>query len=205
MADTTRNGIIAVALAALIGGGFIFIIGCETDSAETIIREVGLNVTGLYANRGSTTTTSGTEVTEGNLVADNSGNPITQLNLRQYGDQLEAVDNNGIIFKGTIGNVSDDTASITLEGQTTAGQPATISAIITVPVGSSDATMQGTWIEPSRYSTVYGKATVPENAETPSNNTSNPPNTNVLMRMQLNPDGSPRFVVGVISFWSPPA
>jgi len=127
--------------------------GCEGDSGESIVRNLELDVTGFYSHP-----------TEGStLVSENTGAPITSLQLRQIGDQLEAVDNNNVIFKGTIGNASEDTASFTLEGSTTVGQSATIAGSISVPVGSSEGTMRGTWIEPSLFSTVYGTATVPTN------------------------------------------
>jgi hypothetical protein len=127
--------------------------GCNSDSAERIYREVALLVSGFYVP------------VEGNgtIVAGNTGAAVTSLNLRQAGDQLEGVDNNGVVFRGTIGRASEDAASFTLVGQTTAGEKVTISGNIQVPVGSGDATMRGTWIEPSVFGAVAARASVPVN------------------------------------------
>ncbi|MBN1268124.1 MAG: PKD domain-containing protein, partial [Kiritimatiellae bacterium] len=150
-----------LALTSSLACSLLFL-GCEIDSAETSSREVGLIIAGFYQN-----TEAG--LNNGRLVANNSGNPITTMDLRQSGDQLEGVDNNGNIFKGTIGNVQGSLASITLSGLTTAGNEGTISGQVDVEgagttnvVGATtSATMSGTWVEPTLYSTVYGKATVP--------------------------------------------
>jgi hypothetical protein len=130
--------------------------GCEGDSAETLVRNIAFQVSGIYRNPGDSN--------NGKLVSNNTGSPVTQMDLRQTGDQLEAIDNNGLIFKGTIGNASDTEGGFTLDGQTTAGQPATISGVIRKSSGSStEAEMRGTWIEPSLFGTVVGVASVPPN------------------------------------------
>jgi hypothetical protein len=136
--------------------------GCEGDSAETLVRNIAFQVSGIYRNPGDSN--------NGKLVSNNTGSPVTQMDLRQTGDQLEAIDNNGLIFKGTIGNASDTEGSFTLEGQTTAGQPATLSGSIRKSSGdSTEAEMRGTWIEPSLFGTVVGVATVPPNRSGGSN------------------------------------
>lgn len=130
---------------------------CEIESADGTVRTVGVDVSGVY--RGTADTL---------LVKRNSGNPISQLDLRQNGDQLQAIDNNGIVFKGTIGNVSTTTSSggtgttvnveygdstFTLSGKTSSGNNGTITGIIT-----PEKIMRGTWIEDGLTSTVYGTA-----------------------------------------------
>ena len=124
--------------------------GCDIESAESSYNEVDINVEGYYANSG------------GRLVQQNTGNPISAMNIRQNGDGLEGVDNNGNLFKGTIGQVIDDggSASFNLTGMTTAGNEGTISGTFTV-TSSDQVKMTGTWIEDAFYSTVYGVATVP--------------------------------------------
>ena len=131
----------------------IAILGCTGDSAEGIVRNVGLIVQGFYMHP-----------TEGSsLVSQTSGAPITAMNLRQSGDQLEGIDNNNNIFRGTIGQVVDNAnASFTLSGKSTSGADATLSGTITVE--GTTATMRGTYIEPTLFGTVYGQATVPTNA-----------------------------------------
>lgn len=140
-----------IAATALMPVVCAMLAGCDTSSAEGVVRTVDIVVTGFYMHP-----------TEGNnMVPTTSGAPVESLNLRQSGDQLEGVDNNGIIFRGSIGRVIEGAAAtFTLQGAATSGQPVTISGNIEVSGGN--ATMRGTWIEPTLYSTVYGQATVPQ-------------------------------------------
>ena len=146
---------LSAALAALLSFGFIA--GCSTDSSDTFIRDVSVNFSGFYTGRNN-----------GKIVAVNTGSAITSLDLRQTGDRLEAVDNNGHIWRGSLGEVQNGNSSFELNGQTTAGTEATFSGNIsssdggsTGSVNSASGTMQGTFIEPSRFSTFYAQATIP--------------------------------------------
>lgn len=132
--------------------------GCEVGSADSVVRMVAIDFSGFYQGYG----TNGSQM----VVPPNSGTEVTLLNLRQNGDQLEAIDNNGLVFRGTLGNLVDTTASFTLEGQTTVGQAVTISG--TLNGSGTEATMRGTWIEPSQYSTLSAKGVInpsPTNTE----------------------------------------
>jgi hypothetical protein len=114
----------------------------------------------------------------GVLVAHNTGNPITSLTVSQSGNQLQAVDNNGILFKGTIGDIlgnggtsnassSSATATFTLTGATTAGQSVTITG--NFKASGSTATMTGLWVEPTLYSSFSGVASItPVSTSTPT-------------------------------------
>lgn len=134
--------------------------GCDIDSAENATRNPGVNVEGFYVGQG-----------DGPIVSTTTGEPVRNMNLTQNGDQLQAIDNNGIIFRGSLGQVIESRASFTLQGRATSGQEATISGTFTVSGTTSD--MQGSWIEPTLVSTVFGTATVPE-ATTPTDGTDNP-------------------------------
>ncbi len=134
--------------------------GCEVDSASDVQRNVGVDFTGFYANRVGSNDNA--------IVSRNTGHAITTLDLRQGGDRLEAIDNNNIIFKGSIGDFRGTVASFELVGRTTAGNKGTISGTLTTSgdVGSNTAgiavgIMQGTWIEDSLFGTVRASATVP--------------------------------------------
>lgn len=135
-----------LAVAAMAGA---VLVGCEVGSPDTVIRQVALTIAGFYANSG------------GNIVSENTGEAIETLNLIQDGSDLQAIDNNGRIFRGSISASSESSAQIQLTGATSAGAQGIIQAVVTV--SGSSATMQGTWIEPSLYGTVYGTATVPTN------------------------------------------
>lgn len=116
---------------------------CEIDSAESAYRQVAINVACLYQNGDSP------------IVQNNTGDPISWLDLRQDGDKLEGYDNNARIFKGTIGQVTEAEAlaTFTLQGVTTAGNEGTISG--TIEVSGSTRTMRGSWMEATIFAPVY--------------------------------------------------
>ena len=149
--------VIRVTAACLFCAGLALFAGCEVDSASDVQREVGVDFTGFYKNDQG-----------GAIVSKNSGSSITSLDLRQGGDRLEAITDDGIIFKGSIGTFDGTTASFELNGKTTVGNKATISGTLTTSggtdtnsSGSTKGTMQGTWIEDSFYATVRAVATIP--------------------------------------------
>ena len=161
--------VLALMTAVIVTLPLAIFLGCEIDSAESVITDVDLIVEGYYTNPDG-----------GNLVQKNTGSAITSLNVLQDGSSLEAIDNNGLIFRGSIGQVTEgSTASFTLEGYTSTRAAATIVGNFSVSGDSS--TMRGTWAEPTLYSTVYGTATVPTNA---------PPETNVVTTVTIDPDGT---------------
>lgn len=160
---------LGVLLTLTAGLTTLFLLGCEIDSADSVVRNVEINYAGFYVGDG------------GSLVSQQTGAKTTSLNLRQTGDQLEAVDNNGIVFRGTLGSIVDETATFVLDGATTAGQSVTIDGTLTA--SGTEGTMRGTWIEPALYGTVSGKATInpsPTNSPSPSTNT----NTSVVITVQ---------------------
>ena len=126
-------------------------LGCEVGSSDSVTRTVSVDFTGFYDS---------TETNNDFVSPANSGSRVTSLNLRQSGDQLEAIDNNGIVFNGTLSDSTlssgTATANFELDGRTTAGQSVTISGSLS---GSgTSGTMKGTWIEPDRYCYVVGDA-----------------------------------------------
>lgn len=147
---------------------------CNLESADSVSRVVGADVSGVY------TYDSDQCSNDGKFVTANSGAAVTALDMRQTGDNLEAIDSNGIIFRGTIGAVIDDTASFTLEGSTTAGNSAIISG--TIEVGGGEGVMRATWIEDSLFGTVCGTA----NGPSVNTNTTPSTNTNVAFRIEYN-------------------
>ncbi len=133
--------------------------GCEVGSVDDVVRTVGVDYTGYYDADQS--------VSSNFLSAPNSGKRVTSLNLRQTGDELEAIDNNQLIFRGTIGNYDGENSTFTLEGYTSVNQPATLSGTLTS--SGTDAKMRGTWIEAGIYANIYGDGTInpsPTNAPT---------------------------------------
>ena len=147
-----RQHIAFAALCFLLVSSFAFL-GCEVGSSDSAVRNMSVNFSGFYDAK-----SDGTAF----IAPANSGAPVTSLNLRQNGDQLEAIDNNDIVFSGTLNDSSGDsgsaTAGFTLEGHTTAGNAVTVSGSLS---GSgSSAEMRATWIEPDRYCNLVGDATI---------------------------------------------
>lgn len=151
----------------------LLVVGCELKSADSTIREVGVDFSGYYDST----------ATNADFVSPaNSGGRVTSFNLRQTGDQLEAIDNHQYIFRGTIGEARSDggaaTASFTLYGETTVGQSVTIAG--TLAGSGSSATITGTWIEPDRYCYLNGDGII---NPIPTNT----PQTNVTLSVSASP------------------
>jgi len=141
---------------------FIAFLGCDIDSGDEVIREVGsTNISGVYSN------------SEGGAIItpSNSGTTINTLNIIQTGDRLEAIANDGLIYRGTIGNFVSNAASFNLSGTTGGGQSATLTG--TIRVDGSTARLTGTWIEPGLFATADASAdvTVVTPTSTPTTNT----------------------------------
>lgn len=143
-----------LAAVAALSAASVFVAGCDTGSPNTVERNVAVDYTGIYTGQNP----------DNMIASKNSGAPVTQMNLRQTGANLEAVDNNGALWKGKIGNSPDAenlTATFTLHGKTTANNEVTISGSIAKDsAGATEAQMSGTWIEPSFYAIVSARGTV---------------------------------------------
>lgn len=148
----------AIAFYSLLFVSAFMLLGCEVGSSDSATRNVGVDFTGFYDS---------TETNSDFVSPANSGARVTSFNLRQHGDQLEAIDNNGIVFSGSVGDPSGSsgtgTASFQLDGHTTAGQAVTISGTLSganTEGNSASATMSGTWIEPNLYARILGDAII---------------------------------------------
>ena len=153
--------------------------GCETGYTSGTGGGLGGSFTGLY-----------TSPTGGVLVANTSGSPVTFLNLTQSGADLKAVDNNGTSFQGTVSAVNITSATFSLQGTTAAGATVTITGSLLA--SGTIGTMNGSWVEPTLSSTIYGTATITAFAT-----------TNLTAQLRSNPLRSASLPMGL---WSmPPA
>ena len=89
--------VLALMTAVIVTLPLAIFLGCEIDSAESVITDVDLIVEGYYTNPDG-----------GNLVQKNTGSAITSLNVLQDGSSLEAIDNNGLIFNGGVDDKDAD-------------------------------------------------------------------------------------------------
>jgi hypothetical protein len=159
--------------------------GCETGgSADSTIRQVSANFTGVYENGGEP------------LASSQSGAAVTILSLHQTGDRLEAFDNRDGVWKGTIGEVfvTDEgggaRAPFTLEGDTSAGQQVTITGTLSAQnndaSAGASAVMSGTWIEETLFATFFAEGTI-SSIQQPPDDGGNGTNTTTLA---ISPSGT---------------
>jgi len=119
------------------------LLGCEVGSPNNVTPVTSGNYAGVYTNP-----------TNGVLVTGNTGAAVTSLTITQFGSQLNGVDNNGILFHGTVVEANTNDASFTLNGATTTGAAVTITGSFQ---GSSSYIMSGTWSEPTVSVIFYGQ------------------------------------------------
>ncbi len=150
----------AVGLAALLCAGIVAG-GCELRGSST--ERQTILVAGLYRAANG-----------GRIVDRNSGAAVRSLLLRQWGETIEGLDNNGRVFRGSFVAESDWRGALNLRGDTTTGAPVTISG--TIAVTGNKAVLQGAWIEPGLLGTIAAEAdivTPPNPNPTPTNTTVN--------------------------------
>ncbi|HMP73762.1 MAG TPA: hypothetical protein PKE55_10920 [Kiritimatiellia bacterium] len=174
----------------LLGAGLAILAlpsACKLESANDVIRQIDANVAGVYRNADSTQN-------DGKFVTINSGREVTFLDLRQTGNQLEGIDNNAIIFRGTLGDPRENQVQFNVEGRTTAGNRALISG--TISIGEGQGTMRATWIEDNLVGLVYGVANGPTiNTNQPPPQTNNIPTNNTGTNININfPFGANRLM-----------
>ena len=176
------RGLAAMALA----GGVMIFQGCEVDSATDVQRSVGVDFTGFYTHPNGS-----------NITTRNSGTAIKSLDLRQGGDRLEAIDNTGHIWTGSLGEFNGVSSSFELNGTTTAGTAGKFSGIlstsgdlVTNAANGSLGTMSGTYIEDGFFATFLARATIAgatPDVPTPTNNTNS--GTNLVFTAELDANG----------------
>lgn len=153
-----RSRIIIALLLAAASLTLLAQTGCKIDSADSVIRDVPINVAGVYRNA------------DGRIITQHTGAAITSMNVIQNGSELQGIDNNGMVFRGSIGSVTGEgnarLASFTLRGLTTAGQEGVISG--TFSASGNEATMRGTWAEPTTFGNVLATASVAGQPDPPA-------------------------------------
>jgi len=165
MQNKTQHPLTIFLSLSLASALVLFVIGCDVTSGDEVVREVGADYTGFYTNP------------NGRIVANNTGGEITALDLMQTGSRLQAVDNNGNIFRGNVGDATEGRATFRLDGITTAGTAGVITG--TLNAQGTSATMNGTWVENALFSTVFATASVTA-----------PPTNSVPTQISISPSGS---------------
>ncbi|NLG34483.1 MAG: hypothetical protein GX548_03930 [Lentisphaerae bacterium] len=87
-----------------------------------------------------------------------TGRAVTWIRLLQYGSSLEAYDNAGMSWDGSISSVQSGTASFNLRGRTTAGAAVDVAGALRY--ADQNSTMDATWIEPGFSGSILARATV---------------------------------------------
>lgn len=167
-----KSILFSLALTSLAAGLALVNAGCDTASANDVVRTTGLDFSGFYANE------------NGRIIDRVSGSDVTSLNLIQTGDRLEAVDNNGRIFRGSLNETGASAAQFTMRGVTTDGVQGTLTGNLT---GSgTTGTLRGTWIEPSLVASAFATATINPVSTNSNSNTGN---------LALSPSGTVNLTV----------
>ena len=152
-----------LAAALALAAAALFLAACDVDSVDSVTATPSdndgtiYNFSGLYAH--STTNGLAPLVFPTNRQ---SGAKLTWLRLIQYGSVLEAYDNAGLSWSGSISGLQTGTATFSLQGRTTAGQPVDITG--TMVYADQRSTMDAAWIEPSFSGTIYAQAIVAPSA-----------------------------------------
>ncbi|MDA3872348.1 MAG: hypothetical protein PF795_00095, partial [Kiritimatiellae bacterium] len=141
----SRNASPLLFLASVSIVSLLFFSACEISGGNETVREVSLNVSGSYVN-------------ESGIPSNQSGDRITLLAISQSGNRLNAVDNLGARWNGSIGRAESNLATVTLKGLTNNGVQVVITGTITV--NGTDARLTGTWVEPGLTSPVSAQANV---------------------------------------------
>ncbi len=140
---------IGLLASGFITAGVLLSGGCRLESANTAIRDVPINVAGIYTNNGA------------RIMSAHSGAAITRFNIIQDGSRLQAVDNHMNIWNGDIGRVTveegaDALATFNLRGITTDGVEGMMTG--TFSVSGTSAVMRGTYAEPELIGNVLAFA-----------------------------------------------
>lgn len=152
----------ALALALALPLAALVLAGCEvgsTDSTTGIVSDNAGNIynySGLYMN-----TEEGSTNGYGAMVfpaGRQSGTALIWMRLLQYGSVLEAYDNAGMTWSGSISAQNGSVGSFSLQGRTTAGQAVDVAG--TLSYADQQSTLDATWIEPAFAGNLFGQATV---------------------------------------------
>ena len=161
------SGALVATLA--LAAGMAFLSACDLGSADGVAGVVSDNDGAIYDFSGLY------------LRADSEENPLplvspagrqtgialTWLRLAQHGSLLEAYDNAGMPWAGSISSVRDGVASFTLRGRTSAG--AGVETVGTLSYANPNSTLDAAWIEPSFSGSLFATASVsPPSTNTPS-------------------------------------
>ena len=157
-----RKSLSAFLAAALaLAAAALFLAACDVDSVDSVTATPSdgtspfsiINFSGLYAHSISNSLVPLVFPTN-----RQSGAKLTWLRLLQYGSVLEAYDNAGLNWSGSISGIQSATATFSLQGRTTAGQPVDITG--TMVSDSTNSTMEASWIEPTFAGTIFATAII---------------------------------------------
>lgn len=140
-----------LAVIAALAAGVMLFAGCEGNDTGDPNAKAGINFSGTYKKGGSSITSPTRESGE-----------ITELSLSQAGTSLEAVDNNGVSYEGSLGSIPGEgntEVPFNLRGNVTAGLQANLNGVLKQR-SSTSAEMTGTWIESTFSASISATATI---------------------------------------------
>lgn len=174
------NHSIALAALGVVAAAAVFFAGCEGADEGDPTAKAGIDFSGAYKKGGASITSP-----------EHPGTSITELNLSQTGTSLEAVDNSGATYKGSLGAVPGEDATevpFSLVGGANAGAQANIHGTLR-RTASTSAEMKGNWIEPTFSGTLLANAQI---TPVPVVNT-NPPINIIITNAPVETNRFPRL------------
>lgn len=152
----------------------LFLAACEVGSVDSTTAVLSDNSGAIYNYSGlymSVSNTAGSTNGLAGLVypaGQQSGTLLTWLRMLQYGSALEAYDNAGLTWSGSVSAQNGNVANFSLRGRTTDGLSVEISGTLSASstgssnatVSATKATMDATWIEPAFSGSIFAQATV---------------------------------------------
>ncbi len=158
-----------LAYASVLSLAGLFLAACDIGSVDSTTAVLAdntgtiYNFSGLYARVDTNSVQQPLVFPTGKQ----SGRAVTWVRLLQYGSSLEAYDNAGMSWDGSISSVQNGTATFNLRGRTTAGAAVDVAGALRY--ADQNSTMDATWIEPGFSGSILARATVsPAATNTPS-------------------------------------
>ena len=140
-----------LAVLAAAAGGTMFFTGCEKNNPGDPNAAVTVNFTGNYRNGGGSIT-----------APPLASGAVTELDLTQQGTVLDAVDNFGTLYTGSLGSVpetNNPTASFSLRSAVMTNGQINITGTLR-KTAATVAQMTGTWITPGSVANISATAAV---------------------------------------------
>ena len=161
MIRPVRQALLRALIASVaLGWAILLPVGCDMGSSDSTTATLSDNTghsydfSGHYANHNGT----GEAIPLVYPSGRQSGQTLMWLRLLQSGSVIEAYDNAGQTWSGSISSIANGTAQFTLRGRTSAG--ASVEIVGSLHYADRNSTLDAAWIEPSFAGNLMASAAV---------------------------------------------